>query len=98
MSDEFTIYHSAPVNTTRQVTMDAATSALWNEWVTTMIRAEMAAREKVIVDAMILWVRGFVEKKMNGFEVELGQLRADQTIERAHRVIDLPDFRKKRSA
>jgi hypothetical protein len=98
MSDEFTIRHSAPVNTTRQVAMDAATSKPWNDWATTMIRAEVAAREKVIVDAMILWVREYVAEKVKALEAEIGQLRADQTIERAHTVIDLPDFRRKRRA
>jgi hypothetical protein len=75
--------------------MDAASSALWNDWVVTMIQREIRAREKVIIDATVRWVGEYVGARVKALEVEIGQLRADQAIERAHKVIDLPNWRKR---
>jgi hypothetical protein len=84
MSDEFELRHSPPVYS-RPVkpTMDERASAAWNDWATALVRNEIRAHEKVLAE------------KIKGLEEEIGQLRADQMIERAHRVIDLPNWRKR---
>jgi hypothetical protein len=96
MSDEFELRYSPPVYS-RPVkpTMDERASAAWNDWATALVRNEIRAHEKVLIDSTVQWVREFVSERIKGLEEEIGQLRADQTIERAHRVVDLPNWRKR---
>jgi hypothetical protein len=75
--------------------MSVQQSVGWNEWVTAAIRAELRAHEKAIINAAVQWVDEYVGARVKALEVEIGQLRADQTIERAHKVIDLPNWRKR---
>ena len=96
MSDEFELRHSPPVYS-RPVkpTMDERASAAWNDWATALVRNEIRAREKVLIDSTVQWVREFVAEKVKGLEEEIASLRADATIERAHRVVGLPNWRKR---
>jgi hypothetical protein len=100
MSDKFTIRHSEPVYSSRPVkpaTMDARASEPWNSWAISLVRNEIQAHEKALLRGVREAVDELIEKKVRALEIEIGQLRADATIERAHKVIDIPDFRKRRA-
>jgi hypothetical protein len=99
MSDEYHLRFSQPVLTQRAATttMDTNASKAWNDWAIALVRNEIRAREEVLIDSTVQWVREFVAEQVKDLEAEVASLRADQTIERAHRVIDLPDFRKRRA-
>jgi hypothetical protein len=75
--------------------MDARASAPWNAWVATMIQREILAHEKALLKGIRQAVDELVEKKVRELEIEIGQLRADLTIARAHTVVDLPNWRKR---
>jgi hypothetical protein len=98
MSDKFTIRHSEPVYSsrpTKPATMDARASEPWNSWVTTMVQREILAHEKALLRGVREVVDELIEKKVRELEVEIGLLRADHTIARAHTVVDLPNWRKR---
>jgi|SRR4051812_1314743 hypothetical protein len=94
MSDEFELRHSEPIYSKRTTAtvMDEAASRPWNLWVTEMIRREILAHEKALLRGIREAVSELIETKVGALEIEIGQVRADQTIERAHKgeVIDLP--------
>jgi hypothetical protein len=98
MSDEFELRHSPPVFTQRATTapaMDEAASRPWNSWAVTMIRREILAHEKALLRGVREAVDELIETKVRALEVEIGELRADLTIARAHKVIDIPNWRKR---
>jgi hypothetical protein len=103
MSDEFRVRHGEPVFTQRATatTMDeTASSRPWNAWVTTMIQREILAHEKALLKDIWRAVDELIETKVRAVEIEIGQLRADVTIQSVHRngeVIDLPNWRRRRA-
>jgi hypothetical protein len=54
------------------VTLTPEQSRGWNEWVTAAIRAELSANKDVFTDAMILWVREYVTKRVSDLMTALG--------------------------
>jgi hypothetical protein len=87
MSDELDLRYSPPVfsQPAKPATMDERASEPWNAWATALVRNEIRARDKVVINSTVAWVREFVAEKIKGLEEEVASLRADQTIERAHR-------------
>jgi hypothetical protein len=68
--------------------MGEGASRPWNQWVTTMIQRAILAHEKVLLEGIHKAVSELIETKVRALEVEIGELRADLTIERAHKVVD----------
>jgi hypothetical protein len=58
-------------------------------------KREIAAHEKALLRGVREAIDELIEKKVRELEVEIGGLRADLTIARAHRVVDLPNWRKR---
>jgi hypothetical protein len=97
MSDELDLQFSQPVLTQRAATttMDTIASKAWNDWVVTMCKREIVEHEKALLKGIRQAVDELVEKKVRALEIEIGQMRADLTIQRAHAVVDLPNRRKR---
>jgi hypothetical protein len=103
MNDEFKLRYSQPVHSRPArpaATLGPVESEPWNDWVVTMIRREIILYEKILLRSIRQAVDELIETKTRALEVEIGSLRADLTIARAHKtsaIIDLPDWRRKAS-
>jgi hypothetical protein len=69
----------------------------WNEWAESHVARGLETVADIIGDEIGVIERDLHER-IAKLEEELGQMRADREIERAAKVIDLPDWRKKSDA
>jgi hypothetical protein len=79
------------------IMMNAETAAAWDRWCRGHVSNGLNTLAYVI-GAETAKIENRLNKKISELEAEIGSLRAERTVERAARVVDLPNWRKKNDA
>jgi hypothetical protein len=84
----------------QSTTMDAATQAGWDAWVTAHIKKALAAQplfSNAQIDTLAEFVSEYATKRINGLQQDIGALRADieilRTIVKSHNVTPIKSDR-----